>query len=98
MKKDGHAGGTKFVCGKGTVPRTKASTDDKRYTIMGFTAATGEPVMCVIIFQGVQKNINIEMGVDLFAETEGETSDEKFFFNNSNSKNKRYPGGPTCDF
>jgi len=33
-------------------PQQKAATKDCRFTTLGFTAATGEPVMCAVIFEG----------------------------------------------
>ena len=96
MRKDGHAGGTKYVCSTGVVPRTKASVSDKKFSLLGFTAATGEAVMCVVIFQGKQQNMNVEMGINPFAEVDGSVRDKDFFLKNSKGENKLYPGGPTC--
>jgi hypothetical protein len=48
--KDGHVGGEKFLCQADARPQIKASTKDSHFTVLGFTAATGEPVMCAIIF------------------------------------------------
>ena len=53
--------------------------------------------MCVIIFAGIQSQAVVETGMDIFAEQEGEGSDDNYFKNN-NGKNKQYPGGPTCNF
>jgi hypothetical protein len=50
QKKDGHYGGEKFVCTRGTTPKQMVSTSDKHFTVLGLTASTGEPVLCVIIF------------------------------------------------
>ena len=44
----------KLVCEAGTVPKEIANTTAKRGTTIGLTAASGDPVMCVIIFAGVQ--------------------------------------------
>jgi hypothetical protein len=48
--KDGHVGGEKFLCEAEARPQIKAATKDSHFTVLGFTAATGEPVMCAIIF------------------------------------------------
>ena len=48
--KDGNVGGEKFLCGAAGRPQVKAGTKDSHFTVLGFTAATGEPVMCAIIF------------------------------------------------
>jgi len=53
--------------------------------------------MCVIIFAGIQSQAVVETGMDIFAEQEGEGSDDNYFKNN-NGENKQYPGGPTCNF
>jgi hypothetical protein len=52
QKQDGHKAGTKFVVGEKQVPRTKCSTKDHWLMLLLLTAASGEPVICVIIFQG----------------------------------------------
>ncbi len=48
--KDGNVGGEKFLCQANARPQVKAATADSHFTVLGFTAATGEPVMCAIIF------------------------------------------------
>jgi hypothetical protein len=42
--------GEKFKGGAAGCPQVKASTKDSHFTVLGFMAATGEPVMCAIIF------------------------------------------------
>jgi hypothetical protein len=49
MKKD-KTYGKKVIAEQGYSGATPAISTDIRYTTMGFTAATGEPVMCCIIF------------------------------------------------
>jgi hypothetical protein len=49
MINDKH-GNKKVIAEKGFGGTKSAITSDLRYTTMGFTAATGQPVMCVIIF------------------------------------------------
>jgi hypothetical protein len=46
---DGNNTGTKYVTGKGWRAQQQNSFTDCHYTTLGFTAATGEPVMCAII-------------------------------------------------
>ena len=49
--KDGNVGGEKFLCEKGARPQIKAAMKDAHFKVLvGFTSATGEPVMCAIIF------------------------------------------------
>lgn len=41
---DGAVGGQKRIVPRGTVPKEKAATNTNHFTMLGFTAATGEPV------------------------------------------------------
>jgi hypothetical protein len=50
MEGDGHVGGELFIVGKGETAKQSASKADSHFTVLGFTAATGEPIMCAIIF------------------------------------------------
>ncbi len=47
---DGKVGGEKFLCERTARPQIRAATKDSHFTVLGFTAATGEPIMCAIIF------------------------------------------------
>jgi hypothetical protein len=49
---DGARGGEEKTVVRGTVAKEAATTNNNHFTILGFTAATGEPVMCVIIVLG----------------------------------------------
>ena len=49
-----------------TVPQNKVQHRDKYFTLLGFTALTGEPVLCVIIIAGIQQKLNVESGIDSF--------------------------------
>jgi hypothetical protein len=55
QKKDGHNGGQKFGCGRRMTPKQISSTRDRHFTVLGLTAATGEPVLCVVIFTSDRK-------------------------------------------
>jgi hypothetical protein len=51
--KDGYAGGEKFLFQADARPQIKAATKDSLFTVLGFTAVTGKPVMCnYILCQG----------------------------------------------
>jgi hypothetical protein len=52
QKKDGHIGGGKYLCERGTTPKQVCTTKDAHFMVLGFTSANGQPVMCVIIFEG----------------------------------------------
>ena len=97
QKGDGHIGGELLVCAKGMIPKKKVNTKDKHFTVLGLTALNGDAIMCVVIFAGIREQAVVDTGMDVFAQQEGEVSDDDFFINNS-GKNKRFPGGPTCVF
>jgi hypothetical protein len=46
---DGNKRGTTYITGKGWRAQQKNSFTDCHYTTIGFTATTGEPVMCAVI-------------------------------------------------
>ena len=97
MAGDGHVGGELFLAEKGTIPQNKTSKTNKRFTLIGLTAFTGEPVLCIIILQGKQPKPDIEAGVDILVSPIGDTSDPDFFANNY-GPGKYMPGGPVCHF
>jgi hypothetical protein len=100
QQKDGHEGGRKYLCGKDQVPKTSCVTSDHRFTLLPITTASGEPVVCVVIFQGSSKDVpgSWASGIDIQLEpTRGENgkirTDESNF-----GKGKYFPNGPTCSF
>ena len=94
---DGNIGGKLMLCERGTVPQRKVSNKDKHFTLMGLTALTGKPVMCILVLTGKTPKTDVETGIDMFAESIGVATDHDFFINNS-GPGKRFPGGPTCNF
>ena len=78
QKGDGHIGDELLICAKGMEPQKKINTKDKHFTLLGLTALNGDPVMCIIIFAGKQEHAVVETGMDVFADQEGEVSDEDF--------------------
>ena len=94
---DGHVGGQKKIVPRGTVPKESATTNDNHFTLLGFTAATGEPVMCAIIMAGKSINSDAVTGVNVFAQKVGDEADPDFVKNNT-GPGKLYPLGPTCEF
>ena len=79
QKGDGPIGGEKQVCEAGTVPKEIANTKATRLTTIGLTSASGEPVMCVIIFSGKNRIPLMETGMDVHADVEGVVDDDDFF-------------------
>jgi hypothetical protein len=86
----------------------ECSTSEVRASVMCYTAATGEPVMCVIIFQGESKNLPlwVSLGFDWLVNYDGINGienalaffgDDEFIQANS-GPGGIYPGGPKCRF
>ena len=63
MKGDGHVGGELLLGERGTVPQKKSSTRSKKFTMIGLTVFTGEPVMCILIIEG--KNLMLLLKLEL---------------------------------
>jgi len=60
---------------------------DAHFTILGFTAATGEPVMCCIIFACKELEPMMVQGLDPFATWEGDELDiEKILVQESDTR------------
>ena len=97
MKGDGHVGGTKYLTGKGCVPQKRSSNAEKRFTLVGLTALTGDPVMCIIIIQGKEMKAHVESGIDISVNPDGDPNGPSFFIDNY-GEGKYFPGGPTCIF
>lgn len=91
MRKD-KTGGKKVIAEKGYSGTQQAISSNIRYTTMGFTAATGEPVMCVIIFTNESKKGipgNWLTGIDITKiDTTFEIPDDKEEFRKN--RNRRY--------
>ena len=64
MMNDSASGGKKFVGRKGQEVRQMAGKKGKRYTTIGLTGLDGKPAMCIVIFAGVERNLQMESGVD----------------------------------
>jgi hypothetical protein len=97
QKGDRHVGGKKLVCEFQCVPQEKASNNQKHVTMLSFTALTGEPVMCAVIIQGTNRQLEMELGVDFMVDAEKTGSDKDWLFIDANKgQGKRFPGDPTC--
>ena len=94
QKDDGNVGGQKFVAKKGSRANIKASHKDGRFTLIGLTAATGDPVMCIVIFAAEELTFEQRMGIDICVPfNDAKTINEK-----SGGVGKSFPGGPSCMF
>jgi hypothetical protein len=94
---DGARGGEKKIVSRGTVAKEMATTNSNHFTVLGFTAATGEAIMCAIIVAGKTIKPEVITGLDAFASKIGNESDPDFITKNS-GPGKIYPNGPTCVF
>ena len=77
-KGDGHAGGAKYFCDRGGTPYQQCAMNDKHFTMLGFTALSGEPVLCLIIIADVQEKFEVECGINIDTTAEGDPSDDDF--------------------
>jgi hypothetical protein len=94
---DGARGGKKKIVVRGTVAKETATTNHNHFTVLGFTAATGEPFMCAIIVSGKTMKPEIITGLDVFTEKEGDETGPDFIMKNIRPR-KNYPNGPTCHY
>ena len=76
MKGDGINGGELLLTKKGKVPQRKASTHNRKFTMIRLTSFSGEPAMCVLIIEGKLPNGAIEAGVDIAINPNGSSTDE----------------------
>ena len=103
MMNDGHLGGTKFITRKGNNAVINATKKSKRFTCLGLTTLSGQPLMCVVIFEGKERNPVMESGIDMFhplaKEFDGDIDESNIdFFENNFGPGKLFPGGPVCEF
>ncbi len=97
MKGDGHAGGQLMLVERGQVLMKKISTNNKKFTLLGPTALTGEPLMCILIIEGKGSNGSIKAGVKIRQIPTGSFSDNVFVLKNCGN-GKYFPGDPECAF
>ena len=94
MKYDGKVGGERLLKEKGQKAKITDATSDAHFTVLGFTAATGKPVMHAIIFRGYELTSEQHLGVDIqFKMVYG-----AFSMRANPGSGKRFPGGPKCCF
>lgn len=100
QKKDGHFGGRKLVTQRGTVPKTISSSTDKHFTVLGFTAANGDPVLCVVIFAGEKELMHGHWtsGIDITFRPLLDEEGVILLTEDNFGEGKFYPGGPRCMF
>jgi hypothetical protein len=87
---DGHVGGEEFLYEAYGRPQIKAATKDSHFMVLGFTSATGEPIMCAIIFAAQPMCETWIMGFNASATWIGEDDDIR---SNTAGLDKQYPQG-----
>ncbi len=93
QKEDGQIAGTNYCIGKGTRANIKSSTNGGRFTVIGLTAASGDAVMCIVIFAAEELTYEQRMGHDIRAVFDGDGS-----IRDNTGHQKSFPGAPTCHF
>ena len=92
--KDGAVGGQTYLCTKDGRPQQRAATKDCHFTVLGFTAASGDPIMCAIIFASKTMKQEWVLGFDPFVEWIGEENNVE----ENMGYGKAMPGGPQVMF
>ena len=76
QKGDGHIGGAKDACEKGIHAQNKVQHTDKHFTLIGFTALTGESMLCLVILADIQEALSVEADINPFVtQTYSDASD-----------------------
>lgn len=73
--KDGKVGGEMYLCTKNGQPQKFAATKDSHFTVLGFTSANGEPLICQLHFAAKALRDEWVMGFDPFLECIGEDNE-----------------------
>ena len=92
--KDGNYRGKKFIVPNDIWLQIKAATKDSHLTVLGFTAATGEPIMCAFIFAAKELDPAWVLHMDPFFTWVSKTDN----IEENTGKGKVYPMGPDCNF
>ncbi len=71
----GRVDGQTYLSMKDGGPQQRAATKDAHFTVLGFTAANGKPLMCAIIFAAKSLKEEWRLGFDPFMEWIGEEDD-----------------------
>ena len=63
--------------------KKEISTKSKKFTMIGLTALTGDPVMCILIIEGKTPNGAVEAGNYFTVMPTGKPSDDDYIIKNS---------------
>ena len=100
MTKDKPNAGQKFIVGKNHTPNIGVSSNNLHYTVLGFTAATGEPIFCAIILakenadQDDGVKLNVVTGIDVLCDQPIDVDNLQASFDEKGV----FSGGPKCLF
>lgn len=97
QKGDGHVGGERCLCERGSVPKKVSSNVDKHFALLGFTALSGDPVMRAVAFSGANQSAHAECSVD-FAKDFVRNDEDNDLFEKNFGPGKALPGGPARAF
>jgi hypothetical protein len=108
QKDDDNAGGQKLVVATNTRGQVRKSFKDNHFTILGFTAADGHPVMCAIIIAALKLRVTDMMGFNPLSMDGEDITDndmeklakeiEEMKDEHSNGIDRIFPFGPICTF
>jgi hypothetical protein len=103
QKEDGHKGGQLFVLETGYEEGGLTGvTTDIHFTVMCFTCATGEPVLCVIILKSEKPveeiPISWKWGIDITKNVDNNGTCQAELFDQNCGEDKIICGGPKCTF
>jgi hypothetical protein len=102
QKSNGQIGGQRFIVSvDGDDIGYLGSTTDMHFTVLCFTAATRDPVMCAVIFKSEKDIKDIPLswhyGIDITKTLNAGENDIQLFLNNSRP-GEAMSGGPECFF
>jgi hypothetical protein len=108
QKGDGNAGGQKFMVVNDMRAQVRNSFEDKHFTVLGFTAANGQPAMCAIVIAASKLKVTDVTGYnplssdgqDICGEAMKVLEEEIHAMKDehSNGAYRMFPFGPTCTF
>ena len=97
--------GEKILSRKGNSAKINSTKRSKRFTVLGVTNLSRQPIMCVVIMEGKERNVFLESGIDPFhpfyesyAAAEDELKSNYTFFEDNYGPGNLFPGRLVCEF
>jgi len=87
-------GGETYLCAADGRPQQRTATKDAHFTVLGFTTASGMPLMCAIIFAAAELKPEWASGFDSSAEWIGEENETE----RNMGEGKVFPLGPAFSY